>query len=175
VLPVPRPSQEGSEAAETPYEFHFMEWAFHEVPPTPSAAEPDPFLPSTNTYQGSDGSANPPTSTILFTPLQEYKMRNSYATPYLVLTHYTDLARSHGIVLLRGEITPGSGGDGRYLLSQEDAQILTMGVQQFYLWSDKKDSAQQNAPSGESILKTFHERPSEFDWQEMLKYSAQLI
>lgn len=175
VLPVPRPTEEGSEAIETPHEFHFMQWGFHEVPPIPSAAEPDPFIPSTNTYQTPDGSTNPPTSTILFTPLQEYKLRNSYATPYLVLTHYTDLARSHGIVLLRGEITPGSGGDRRYLLSQEDAQILTMGVQRFYLWQDK-DLAKSGStgPSGESILKTFHEKPTEFDWQEMLKYSALL-
>lgn len=101
-------------------------------------------------------------------------MRNSFATPYLVLTHYTDLARTHGIVLLRGEITPGSGNDGRYLLSQEDAQILSMGVQKFYLWSDNKGVEQQDRSTGESILRTFHEKPSEFDWQEMLKYSTQL-
>ncbi|KAF9072743.1 ATP11 protein-domain-containing protein [Rhodocollybia butyracea] len=178
VLPVPRPNPAADpgtpEAAETPYEFHFMQWGFHEVPPIPSAADPDPFVPSTHTPSVSDGSTNPPTSTILFTPLQEYKMRNSYATPYLVLTHYTDLARTHGIVLLRGEITPGPGNDGRYLLSQEDAQILTLGVQKFYLWSDSKDPARDNESTGESFLKTFHENPQNFDWQEMLKYSTQL-
>ncbi|KAJ3799099.1 ATP11-domain-containing protein [Lentinula aff. detonsa] len=169
VLPVPRPSPDVSletpATTETPHEFFFMEWAFHESPSIPSAAEPDPFVPSTHTSQAAHGSVNPPNSTILFTPLQEFKMRNSFATPYLVLTHYTDLARTHGIVLLRGEITPGSGNDGRYLLSQEDAQILSMNVQKFYLWSEK---------GPESILSTFHEKPSEFDWQEMLKYSTQL-
>ncbi|KAH7881234.1 ATP11 protein-domain-containing protein [Lentinula edodes] len=177
VLPVPRPDPEAkgnANTTETPYEFQFMQWAFHESPPIPSAAEPDPFVPSTNTYQAADGSSNPPTSSILFTPLQEFKMRNSFATPYLVLTHYTDLARTHGIVLLRGEITPGSGNDGRYLLSQEDAQILSMGVQKFYLWSDNKGVEQKDGSTGESILRTFHEKPSEFDWQEMLKYSTQL-
>ncbi|KAF8831844.1 hypothetical protein HHX47_DHR1001108 [Lentinula edodes] len=177
VLPVPRPDPEAKgnvNTTETPYEFQFMQWAFHESPPIPSAAEPDPFVPSTNTYQAADGSSNPPTSSILFTPLQEFKMRNSFATPYLVLTHYTDLARTHGIVLLRGEITPGSGNDGRYLLSQEDAQILSMGVQKFYLWSDNKGVEQKDGSTGESILRTFHEKPSEFDWQEMLKYSTQL-
>ncbi|KAJ3976246.1 ATP11 protein-domain-containing protein [Lentinula raphanica] len=172
VLPVPRPIPEASPdtapTAETPYEFFFMQWAFHESPPIPLAGEPDPFVrPSTHTSQAQavDGLTNPPVSTILFTPLQEYKMRNSFATPYLVLTHYTDLARTHGIVLLRGEITPGSGKDGRYLLSQEDAQVLSMNVQKFYLWSDK---------GAESMLKTFHDKPSEFDWQEMLKYSTQM-
>ncbi|KAJ3860123.1 ATP11 protein-domain-containing protein [Lentinula novae-zelandiae] len=178
VLPVPRPDPEAIQVnlntTETPYEFQFMQWAFHESPPIPSAAEPDPFVPSTNTYQAADGSSNPPTSSILFTPLQEFKMRNSFATPYLVLTHYTDLARTHGIVLLRGEITPGSGNDGRYLLSQEDAQILSMGVQKFYLWSDSNGVQQKDGSTGESILRTFHEKPSEFDWQEMLKYSTQL-
>ncbi|KAJ3843396.1 ATP11 protein-domain-containing protein [Lentinula raphanica] len=172
VLPVPRPIPEASPdtapTAEAPYEFFFMQWAFHESPPIPSAGEPDPFVrPSTHTSQAQavDGLTNPPVSTILFTPLQEYKMRNSFATPYLVLTHYTDLARTHGIVLLRGEITPGSGKNGRYLLSQEDAQVLSMNVQKFYLWSDK---------GAESMLKTFHDKPSEFDWQEMLKYSTQM-
>ncbi|KIK70422.1 hypothetical protein GYMLUDRAFT_65654 [Collybiopsis luxurians FD-317 M1] len=178
ILPVPRPNaqveQGGSESADIPYEFYFMQWGFHDPPPIPSVAEPDPFVPPTHTSQASDGSTNPPTSTILFTPLQEFKLRNSYATPYLVLTHYTDLAKTHGIVLLRGEITPGSGNDGRYLLSQEDAQILTMGVQKFYLWSDNKDSTPKNESTGESILRKFHEKPSEFDWQEMLKYSTQL-
>ncbi|KAJ4482515.1 ATP11 protein-domain-containing protein [Lentinula aciculospora] len=176
VLPVPRPNPEAgnSETTETPYEFHFMQWGFHEPPRIPSATEPDPFIPSTHTPQAADGTSNLPTSTILFTPLQEYKMRNSFATPYFVLTHYTDLARTHGIVLLRGEITPGSGNDGRYLLSQEDAQILSVNVQKFYLWSDNKSPEQKNESTGESILRTFHEKPSEFDWEEMLKYSTRL-
>ncbi|KAF7367300.1 Protein ATP11, mitochondrial [Mycena sanguinolenta] len=72
---------------------------------------------------------NPQISTVMFTPLQEYKMRGSFATPYLVLTNYTDLAHSHGVVLLRGEITPsaatgGTGVDGRYMLQQEDAPAV---------------------------------------------------
>lgn len=180
VLPVPRPNAQveeiptNSESADTPYEFYFMQWGFHEAPPVPSVTEPDPFVPQSS----SESSSNPPTSTILFTPLQEFKLRNSYATPYLVLTHYTDLAKTHGIVLLRGEITPGSGNDGRYLLSQEDAQILSMGVQKFYLWSGSSSKGSSDSSSssstGETILKKFHEKPTEFDWQEMLQYSTRL-
>ncbi|KAF5392524.1 hypothetical protein D9757_002194 [Collybiopsis confluens] len=176
VLPVSRPNAqvESSESADTPHEFYFMQWGFHEAPPVPPAAEPDPFIPPTHTAQSPEGFSNPSTSTILLTPLQEFKLRNSYATPYLVLTHYTDLAKTHGIVLLRGEITPGSGNDGRYLLSQEDAQILSLGVQKFYLWSDSKGSEKNNESTGETILKKFHEKPLDFDWQEMLKYSTRL-
>ncbi|KAJ4489954.1 hypothetical protein J3R30DRAFT_3417782 [Lentinula aciculospora] len=86
----------------------------HEPPLIPPAAEPDPFVPSTHTSQAADGTSNFPTPSLSFT-LQEYKMRNSFATPYLVLTHYTDFTRTHGIVLLKGEITPGEN-NGRSLL-----------------------------------------------------------
>lgn len=171
VVPLPRsrdpsvPAVQGHE--ETPHEFYFMEWASHEAPPHPSA---DPLgLPS-----GPPPSAgsNPAVTTILYTSLQEYKMRNSFATPYLVLTHYTDFAQTHGIVLLRGEITPttaaaaasckGAGGDARYFLSQKDAQLLAIGVQKYYLWGKEKGA-------GERLLKTFHEKPGEFKWEELLK------
>lgn len=103
-------------------------------------------------------------------------MRNSFATPYLVLTHYTDLVHTHGLVLLRGEITPSSGGvassdGGNYLLSQEDAQALSMGVQKFYLWGESKGQQEENP---ERLLKVFHENPSEFKWEDLLKYGTVL-
>lgn len=139
VLPIPR---EGAQVAEEPtaedqkpHEFYFMEWSFHGAPPEPQQAD---------IFAKPKPSTNPQTSTILFTPLQEYKLRASFATPYVVLTNYTDLARSHEIVLLRGEITPSTsntgdaGGDGRYMLSQQDAQLLAMGTQKFYLWNETK-------------------------------------
>ncbi|KAI0700434.1 ATP11-domain-containing protein [Cytidiella melzeri] len=167
VLPVPR---EGVEAADekTPetkkaYEFHFMEWGFHGPPLELKSVTTDLFAKPRP-------SNNPQTSTILFTPLQEYKHRASFATPYLVLTNYTDFARSHGIVLLRGEITSttsgsiDAGGDGRYMLSQQDAQLLAMGVQKFYLWSEGKGER-------EELLKTFHDDPSSFEWEKLLKHA----
>lgn len=137
-----------------------MEWGFHGTPVDPQS--------TLDIFQKPQPSNNPQTSTVLFTPLQEYKLRNSFATPYIVLTHYTDLARSHGIVLLRGEITPSSGtateGDGRYMLNQRDAQLLAMGTQKFYLWQDEQGE-------GATLLKTFHNNPSEFNWEDLLKHA----
>ena len=43
---------------------------------------------------------------VMYTPLAEYKLRQLFAQPTLILTHYTDLANSHGLVLMRGDITP---------------------------------------------------------------------
>ncbi|KAG6891092.1 hypothetical protein C0995_014182 [Termitomyces sp. Mi166 len=153
---------EGEEDAA--YEFYFLQWDFHEDPPVPSATE-DLFAPS----KPSSAGVNPKISTILFTPLQEYKIRAAFATPYLVLTHYTDLAYSHGVVLLRGEITPNStsaSGSGSYMLTQEDAQLLSMAAQKFYLWDN-----QDQASAGGQLLKCFHEKPQDFKWEELLKHA----
>jgi len=156
VVPVPR----SGGADETACEFYFMQWGFHESPPIPSPSAPfsPPPPPS---------SSNPPTSTILFTPLQEYKLRASFATPYFVVTHYTDFARTHGVVLLRGEITPSTGGAGRYFLSQEDAQMLAISVQKFYLWG----VGREDEGEGARLLKVFHEKPEEFQWEELLEHA----
>ncbi|KAJ8083704.1 hypothetical protein PM082_002470 [Marasmius tenuissimus] len=173
VLPLPRAQQPtledtGSKETESAYEFYFMEWAFHEPPASPTATPADLFSkPSPQSGQDASGI---PISTILFTPLIEYKMRNSFATPYLVLTHYTDLAKTHGTVLLRGEITPTSAGNG-HMLSQEDAQVLSMGLQKFYLWDNTTTNGVEH--DGEKMLKAFHENPDKFDWQELLKYGTQ--
>ncbi|KAK7694213.1 hypothetical protein QCA50_001393 [Cerrena zonata] len=164
VLPIPRadaqvdePVSEGNQ----PTEFFFMQWDFHGSPPDPK--------PKNDIFTRPIISKNPQTSTVLFTPLQEYKLRASYATPHLVITHYTDLVETHGLVLLRGEITPstGNGGvsaDGRFLLSQQDAQLLALGVQRFYLWSQGHDEK-------EALLKCFHENPDDFKWEDLLKHA----
>ena len=159
VLPVPRENAQGAAegSSEPAYEFYLMEWGFHGSPPEPAAAG-DPFAAPTP-------SGGPQTSTVLFTPLQEYKLRQAFATPYLVLTHYTDLARSHGLVLLRGEITPSAAGDGaRFMLGQQDAQLLAVHLQRFYLWNE--DAAERAA-----LLRAFHESPAEFKWEELLKHT----
>ncbi len=159
VVPIRRPTDSsvpptGKERAA--YEFYFVQWDFHDAPSPPVANE-DPFArPSLSE------SPNPRISTILFTPLEEYKLRNTFATPYLVLTNHTDLASQHSLVLMRGEITPGSGASQNYLLTQEDAQQLSVAIQKFYLW-DNGDG------EGEKLLKTFHERPNEFKWEDLIK------
>jgi len=94
----------------------------------------------------------------------------SFATPYLVLTHYTDLAETHGIILLRGEITPnsnvaGSDVDQKYMMTQSDAQLLSMAVQKFYLWD--KDNGRSE---GGELLRQFHEEPAKFRWEDLLKH-----
>ncbi|CAA7259968.1 unnamed protein product [Cyclocybe aegerita] len=150
------------------HEFYYLQWDFHDAPPIPTPSE-DLFAKPVQTPEG----GNPPTATILFTPLQEYKMRGSFATPYLVLTLYADLSATHGLVLLRGEITPSTGaGNGtadRYMLTQEDSQLLTMALQKFYLWNE--DPKQDNDLSGKTLLRTFHERPQEFKWEDLIKFS----
>jgi ATP synthase F1 complex assembly factor 1 len=162
VVPLARAAPEGGKSRS--YEFFFMQWDFHGSPPPPSMACDDPFL---RPAASDSDMVAPQTSTILFTPLQEFKLRASYATPYLVITHYTDLARSHGIVLLRGEITPGNGAEARYLVSQADAQLLALAVQRFYLW----DSTSSGESQGEKLLKQFHERPKYFKWEELLNHA----
>ena len=159
LLPLLRPSQETQEVA---HEFYLLQWAFHEIPPHPSQT---PSLPFRDQVWSPSISAkpNPACSTVLFTPLQEYKLRQTFAQPYLVLTHYSDLATTHGIVLLRGDITPSSSSAVKYLMSQSDAQLLAFGVQQFYLASGTDNSERRV-----ELLRKFHEKPKEFQWEELL-------
>ena len=168
VVPIPRPGGEEiqtPEGGQTPHEFYFMEWAFHEAPPLPSATD-DPFV----VHRPGSDSGNPQVATVLFTPLVEYKLRNSFATPYLVLTMHTDLAKTHGIVLLRGEITPGTGATGdNYMLSQADAQLLAFALQKYYLWGQSEPTSR-----AQHLLSTFHDNPEAFDWKELLADSAKL-
>ena len=94
-------------------------------------------------------------------------MRETFATPHLILTFYSDLANSHGIVLLRGELTPSSSGNGNYLLSQEDAQLLAIGLQKFYLTEGEQSKRKERT----DLLRVFNELPKEFKWEELLKYA----
>lgn len=179
VVPVPRestPDPSAGESTGTPHEFFFLQWDFHPAPPAPSASRTNPFEP----VMSGSSSNIPEPSTVLFTPLQEYKLRTSYATPYLVLTFYTDLSQSHGIVLLRGEITPsptsapvqpGQETPERFLLNQVDTQLLAMGLQKFYLWGNGTEDDSKRDLTAEALLKQFHEEPEKFSWQDLLNSS----
>lgn len=164
LLPLPRPDarleapKDGS-ASNVPYEFYFMEWAHYPPPPNPRLSVDALFASS----RAPAASPNPPCTTVIFTPLQEYKLRQAYALPHLILTHYTDLADSHGIVLMRGELTPSQSDAGRTMLSPSAAQILAFGLQQFYLPG-------QNAQKAK-LLSNFHEKPEEFSWEELISMS----
>ncbi|THH28431.1 hypothetical protein EUX98_g5750 [Antrodiella citrinella] len=170
ILPLAREDAQvpGSDKPEglvkTPTEFFYMQWDFHDSPPDPR--------PTSDPFAIAQSSAGPKTSTILFTPLIEYQTHNSFATPHLVITHYTDLATTHGVVLLRGEITPLNGQGGvkgtHYHLSQHHAQALALGVQHFYLWPGENMER-------EELVKTFHERPQDFKWEDILRLSPTTI
>jgi ATP synthase F1 complex assembly factor 1 len=148
VIPLPRDSSENG--VEKTYEVYYMQWGFHGAPSLAEGPAVD-AKPSTL-----------PTSTILFTPLQEYKLRESFATPYLVLTFFTELSRTHGLVLLRGEITSGAG-DGKPLLCQADAHQLASALQKFYL-------SQNAGEAAEKLVRLFHEQPEAFNWEELLPH-----
>ena len=183
VVPVPREgssatSPEGEEG-DTAHEFYFLQWDFHAPPSPPSATL---FEQLSRAPPTGDTTALPQTATVLFTPLQEYKLRQSFSTPYLILTFYPDFAQTHGLVLLRGEITPSAATAAttpaqdtrttRFLLSQVDAQLLAMGVQKFYLWGNASgDDGHGGDRRAEKLLKQFHEKTEEFCWQDLLEYA----
>ncbi|CED84533.1 Mitochondrial F1-ATPase assembly protein [Phaffia rhodozyma] len=89
-------------------------------------------------------------STIVFTSLEEYKIKGEWARVFLTVTHWSDLSRmgegspeaeAEGVVLMRGEITSTSppiktdintAQGEKYLLTLEEAQLLLLGLQRFY-------------------------------------------
>jgi ATP synthase F1 complex assembly factor 1 len=149
--------------ANAAYEFYVLQWDFYHAPPTPSASFD--LLSPQSSPKGDMPTTNPRLATAIFTPLLEYKLRQTFATPYLVLTFYSELASSHDLVLMRGEITPSAAKEsatGDYLLSQHDAQLLAHGLQRFYLWGSSEER--------EKLLSDFHERPDAFKWEELLKH-----
>ncbi|EJD04550.1 ATP11-domain-containing protein [Fomitiporia mediterranea MF3/22] len=166
IIPLIREASQATESAEgttekqePAYEFFFMQWAFHPAPSIPTPSVLDLPLPE-------DALSSPPVhpiATVLFTPLLEYKTRATFATPHLVLTLYPELAQSHQLVLLRGELTPSPSDTGRYLLSQQEAQLLALGLQRFYLANREEERAE--------LLRVFSESPSEFQWEELLKHA----
>src|SRR5882724_3457867 len=164
ILPLPRPPLV-PEIPHPAHEFYFLQWDSHKSPPhpwqphiLPFDAKP-PFTPSATR-------PNPACTTVLFTPLQEYKLRQTFAQPDLVLTHYTDLATTHGIVLMRGELTPSPSSLKKYMLSQADAQLLAMGLQRFYLAAGDDGSTQRT-----QLVTKFHETPADFRWGDLLAYA----
>ena len=159
VLPLSRGMNEYKQPT---YEFHYLEWGIFERPPDPrmtldpfTKILPTPIPPPT---------PNPPLTTSLFTPLEQYKLHQSFATPYLVLTNYTDLVSTHGVVLLRGEIVPDASNPERMLLTTSDAQLLALGMQKFYVKGKAKDGEDR----GLELLRTFHANPELFKWEDVL-------
>ena len=154
VLPLPRIVKKADEdgEAESGYEVYYLQWI-----PLPKPAD--------------TASNAPAPMAVLFTPLAEYKLRQEYAQPTLVLTHYTDLIESKGIVLLRGDITESD--KGKAHIQQKDAQLLTLGLQRFYHidWALEGLDNDEQVDRRRALLRAFHERPTEFRLEELIDAS----
>lgn len=151
VLPLPRKvideTMETMGESKEAFEMNFLEWA---------------ILPN-STHSGL------PPSTTVFTPLAEYKLKQDFSQPVLILTHYTDLAESHGIVLMRGEITnlnEKTGKGGR--IDQKEAQLLSLTLQRFYLPTPNDDGK-----ACAQLLETFHRNPEQFDVEKLVDTAFQ--
>jgi len=172
VLPLPRPASSDSEAGQVltdSYEMFYLQWLFH---PTSSTALPP--LP--------DGTTKPLplTSSIIFTPLEEFKRSGEWAQPYLVMTHYPEMSHSHDLVLMRGEITAasaggpaGSEGNPGFMLSQQQAQLLALALQKFYCTGvavpNEDERGRKEREKRAETLVAFRERPQEWDWKGLVE------
>lgn len=200
VLPLPRkisipPETDGlqSEAEKQGYEMYLCEWGLLPPPPTPPVAE--------GVAPGAAATPLRP-ATVLFTPLAEYQLRQEYAQPVLVVTYYTDLSASKGVVLMRGEVTEASNAEAaptgfqaaaaaaakgaseaeqqkltaplqsEARLSQQDAQLLIMSLQRFYLPAVGNASGAQER---DELLQTFHRDPERFDVDRLCKLAFALV
>jgi len=148
-------------------EFYYMQWGFYDRAEPPSHVDPSSIDAVLSPRPQIGSSSLPHVSSIILTPLQEYKLRGTYAQPRLVITHYPDFADTHDLVLLRGEIAQSS--SGSFLLSQTDAQILALMLQRFYMPSESTTS--QDAFE---LLRAFHEAPDTFDYQKLIEATLRI-
>ncbi|WFD36450.1 Glucosaminyl phosphatidylinositol (GlcN-PI) nositol acylation protein [Malassezia cuniculi] len=156
---IPLPKSEKNDKGETTdaYEMYFMQWAMLPQPGAPASA--------------------PTQSAVLFTPLAEYKLRQEFAQPALVLTNYTDLAPEKGLVLLRGDITnrQHDGVEGAPMISQAEAQILAMCMQRFYRTTVKPTADEDaGAAARRELLHNFGRAPEKFALDKLLEVAFQL-
>ncbi|CEP10828.1 hypothetical protein [Parasitella parasitica] len=96
-----------------------------------------------------------------FTSLLEYKTKGTEARPFLTLTHFPELEKSKGIVLMKGEIN-----DDPRMLDTANAQFLAFALQQFYV---------TGGPDKLKLVEKFHKTPAEFDFQELIKAVETLV
>ncbi|KAI5857769.1 ATP11 protein-domain-containing protein [Tricharina praecox] len=65
-------------------------------------------------------------ATVIFTSLEDYKLRGEFAQPHTTLTHHLELADGHGLVLAQGQVISERG------VSVDQAQLLVIALQKFY-------------------------------------------
>lgn len=181
------------------YEMQYMEWGFLPKPDLEDiSAKIEQSVNHSNEDKEVIEKASP--TTVLFTPLAEYKLRQEFAQPVLIVTHYTGLALSKGIVLLRGEVTEGQDAQSaptgmaaaiaasqagetssekldrlkaplqsQGKLSQQDAQLLTVMLQRFYMPVSSTAGPQPGAQERQELLDAFHGDPERFDVDKLCK------
>ncbi|KAG0356115.1 hypothetical protein BG005_004983 [Podila minutissima] len=92
---------------------------------------------------------------VIFTSLLEYKTHGENARPYLTLTHYPELIDSKGIVLMNGIVSTNP-----KVLTLDQAQILTFGLQQYYV---------SDHPQKLALLHDFHKNPANFSHEKLIE------
>lgn len=92
---------------------------------------------------------------VIFTSLLEYKTHGENARPFLTLTHYPELIDDKKIVLMHGVISTEP-----KVLTLAQAQILTFGLQQYYV-SDHPEKFQ--------LLHDFHKQPEKFSHERLIE------
>ena len=89
---------------------------------------------------------------IYMTSLLEYKLHNENAQIHLSVHHYTELASSHNLVLMQGELlTPN--------LSLQDARYLMILLNDYYLQDDERFEK----------VRLFHQSPEKFDFHGLIE------
>jgi ATP synthase F1 complex assembly factor 1 len=89
---------------------------------------------------------------VLFTSLEEYKRHGSSATPHFVLSHYTELVDSHGMVLVRGDIIQ------PHALDAIQASSLMHNAHEYFTDFGAK----------REFVQAFNKRPERFDFKKLL-------
>ncbi|KAG0208990.1 hypothetical protein BGX33_005889 [Mortierella sp. NVP41] len=92
---------------------------------------------------------------VIFTSLLEYKTHGENARPFLTLTHYPELIDDKKIVLMHGVVSTNP-----QILTLDQAQILTFGLQQYYV-SDHPEKLQ--------LLSDFHKAPEKFSHERLIE------
>mmetsp|Transcript_5943 Transcript_5943/g.17010 ORF Transcript_5943/g.17010 Transcript_5943/m.17010 type:complete len:221 (+) Transcript_5943:212-874(+) len=88
---------------------------------------------------------------VLFTQLEDYKQMKEYAPPAMIVTHYTELIKSHDLILARADILQ------PHMLTKPEASSL---LRTFHLmYSD---------PGRFIHVHRFNHDPDNFRWEEMV-------
>jgi ATP synthase F1 complex assembly factor 1 len=88
---------------------------------------------------------------VLFTSMREYKEKGAMASPYLSLSHFTDIARQKGIVLMRGEVNTGE-------INKGEGSELVKFLYEFYLRDDLY----------RQFVEVFNKQPSSFNFDTLM-------